>query len=36
MQLFSWEKTFDDKSINSQVKLFDETLMNIFNNFTPK
>ena len=32
---FNWEKAFNGKDINSQVKLFNETLLNIFSNFIP-
>ena len=32
---FDWENAFNGKDINSQVKLFNETLVNIFSNFIP-
>ena len=32
---FNWENAFNGKDINSQVKLFNETLLNIFSNFIP-
>ena len=32
---FDWENAFNGKDINSQVDLFNETLMNIFSNFIP-
>ena len=32
---FNWENEFNGKDINSQVELFNETLMNIFSNFLP-
>ena len=32
---FNWENAFYGKDINSQVELFNETLMNIFCNFIP-
>ena len=32
---FDWENAFNGKDINSQVKLFNETLLNIFSNFIP-
>ena len=36
IKFFNWENAFNGKDINSQVKLFNETLMkNIFSNFIP-
>ena len=32
---FSWVNLFLDKNINEQVILFDQTILNIFNNFIP-
>ena len=32
---FNWENAFNGKDINFQVKLFNETLLNIFSNFIP-
>ena len=32
---FNWEKVFNGKYINSQVDLFNKTLMNLFSNFIP-
>ena len=32
---FNWERAFNGKHINSQVELFNETLMTIFSNFIP-
>ena len=32
---FNWENAFNSKDINSQVKLFNETLLNIFSNVIP-
>ena len=32
---FNWENVFHGKDINSQVELYNETLMNIFSNFIP-
>ena len=32
---FNWENAFNGKDINSQVELFNETLLNIFRNFIP-
>ena len=32
---FDWENTFTGKDITSQVKLFNETLLNILSNFIP-
>ena len=35
IKYFNWENAFNGKDINSQVELFNETLMNIFSNFLP-
>ena len=32
---FNWENAFNGKDINSQVNLFNETLLNSFSNFIP-
>ena len=31
----NWELIFSDKSVDKQVSIFSETLVNIFSNFTP-
>ena len=32
---FNWENAFNGEDINSQLDLFNETLMKIFSNFIP-
>ena len=34
IQSFNWENAFDGKDIHAQVVLFNETLLNIFSDFT--
>ena len=31
----NWELIFSNKSVDKQVSIFSETLVNIFSNFTP-
>ena len=35
IEAFNWEVIFINKGIHKQVSIFNETLMNIFSNFTP-
>ena len=35
IKYFSWKNVFNGKDINSQMELFNETLMNIFSKFIP-
>ena len=34
IESFNWENDFDGKDIHAQVALFNETLLNIFSNYT--
>ena len=35
IELFDWDRAFEDLSVNDQVDLFNNTLLNIFRNFIP-
>ena len=35
MEVFSWEKLFQHKNIHDQLKLFNETIVNIVSNYIP-
>ena len=35
MELFDWESALENLSVNDQVDVFTETLLNIFKNFIP-
>ena len=35
LESVNWETLFDNKSVNTQVCIFNETIMNIFSNFVP-
>lgn len=36
IELFDWEKAFSNLDANKQVSLYNETIMNIFENFDPR
>ena len=35
-ELFDWEKSLSNLDVNKQVSVFNETIMNIFENFIPQ
>ena len=35
VKLVNWETLFNNKAVNKQVSIFNETIMNIFSNFVP-
>ena len=35
MSVFNWDVAFQNKGINEKIKILNETLLNIFNNFIP-
>ena len=35
IEMFNWEKSFQNKNIHDQLKLFNETIVNIFYNYIP-
>ena len=32
---FNWERAFSNKSVNQQISIFNETILNIMTNFIP-
>ena len=35
LDLLNWEKLFRNKNLDTQVSIFNETILNIFSNFIP-
>ena len=35
VEIFNWEKLLENKNVNDQLYLFNETMLNIFHNFIP-
>ena len=35
ISVFNWDMPFQNKDINEEIKILNETLLNIFNNFIP-
>ena len=35
IEMFNWEKLFQNKNIHDQLKLFNETIVNIVSNYIP-
>ena len=33
--MFNWENALDGKDVNTQIKLFNQTILNNFGNFEP-
>ena len=33
IELFDWDKSFEDTNVHNQVRVFNKTMLNIFHNF---